>query len=119
MGDLTKNFSRSEFACKCGKCDAIAVDFELVNVLQDLREHTDKPITITSAYRCAKHNKAVGGATKSKHRLGIAADIQVKDFSPRDIAAYFRNQYPDKYGIGEYETFVHIDTRKAAARWKG
>lgn len=118
MGDLSKHFSRSEFACQCGKCESIAVDHELVEVLEKLRRHTGQPITITSAYRCAKHNRAVGGATKSKHRLGIAADIQVKNFPPRDIANYFRAEYPTQYGIGEYETFVHIDVRKDAARWK-
>ena len=117
MGDLSKHFNRSEFACKCGKCESIAVDYELVQVLEKLRAHCGQPITITSAYRCAKHNKAVGGATKSKHRLGIAADIQVKNFPPSDIAMYFRNEYPAKYGIGEYKTFTHIDVRKDAARW--
>lgn len=119
MGDLSPHFNRSEFACKCGKCDAIAVDYELVEVLEKLREHCGQPITITSSYRCAKQNKAVKGAPKSKHRLGIAADIQVKNFPARDIAAYFRNEYPTKYGVGEYETFTHIDTRKEPARWQG
>lgn len=119
MGNISKHFDREEFACKCCKCESIAVDHELIEVLEKLRNHTGQPITITSAYRCQKHNKSVGGATKSKHRLGIAADIQVKNFSPADIASYFRNQYPTKYGVGEYSSFVHIDVRQDAARWKG
>jgi|8_EtaG_2_1085327.scaffolds.fasta_scaffold126610_3 uncharacterized protein YcbK (DUF882 family) len=121
MGDISKNFNRSEFACKGEHCNCtpIAVDAELVNVLQKLRDHTEQPITITSAYRCENHNAAVGGVPSSKHRLGIAADIQVKNFTPHDIAMYLRNEYPDKYGIGEYSTFVHIDTRSGCARWTG
>ena len=119
MGNLSKNFNRDEFDCKCGNCTSIAVDAELVNVLQKLREHCGQPITINSAYRCEVHNERVGGATKSKHRLGIAADIVVKGFNPRDIAAYFRNEYPTKYGVGDYESFTHIDVRGNAARWEG
>lgn len=119
LGDLSKHFSRKEFACQCGECEPIAVDFELVEVLEKLREHCGQPITITSSYRCKAHNKSVGGAKNSKHRLGIAADIQVKNFPARDIAAYFRNEYPNKYGVGDYESFTHIDVRQKAARWKG
>ena len=117
MGNLSKHFNREEFACICGKCESIAVDHELIEVLEKLRVHCDQPIKVTSSYRCAKHNKAVGGATKSKHRLGIAADIQVKNYPAPDIAKYFRNEYPTQYGIGEYESFTHIDVRKDAARW--
>jgi len=119
MGDISKNFNRAEFHCKCGSCKPIAVDAELVNVLQELREHTAQPITITSSYRCEVHNEHVGGVPSSKHRLGIAADIQVKGFTPKDIAMYLRNSYPDKYGIGEYHDFVHIDVRSGCARWTG
>ena len=121
MGNISKNFNRDEFACKGQHCNCkpIAVDVELVNVLQALREHVGSPITINSSYRCESHNAAVGGAPSSKHKLGIAADIFVKGFSSADIAKYFRNQYPNQYGIGEYETFVHIDVRKNAARWTG
>ncbi len=32
MGDISPNFNRSEFHCKCGNCKPIAVDVELVNV---------------------------------------------------------------------------------------
>jgi len=119
VGDISKNFNRAEFHCKCGSCEPIAVDAELVNVIQELRDYCGQPITITSSYRCKKHNKKVGGAKHSKHRLGIAADIQVKGFPARDIAKYFRNNYPNQYGIGEYETFTHIDTRADKARWNG
>ena len=38
MGDLTKNFSRNEFKCKCGKCTNNYIDIRLVKGLQALRD---------------------------------------------------------------------------------
>ncbi len=48
----------------------------LVNFLLDpLRELYGKPITVSSGYRCARLNSAVGGSSTSEHRYGMAADI--------------------------------------------
>ena len=46
------------------------------NILDPLREAWGAPIVVTSGYRCAKLNKAVGGATNSQHLYGQAADIR-------------------------------------------
>ncbi len=45
------------------------------NVLDPLREAWGKPIRVTSGYRCARLNKAVGGVPTSHHLTGKAADI--------------------------------------------
>ena len=50
--------------------------------LQALRTALDKPLLITSAYRSAAHNKRVGGATHSQHRLGKAFDIRMENQNP-------------------------------------
>ncbi|EFB70384.1 hypothetical protein PROVRUST_08483, partial [Providencia rustigianii DSM 4541] len=42
-----------------------------------------KPVYVVSGRRCAKHNKAVGGAEHSQHLLGTAGDIKVKDVTPK------------------------------------
>ena len=49
---------------------------ELLEVLDDLREHYGKPIKITSGYRCTELNKLVGGSPTSAHVIGYAADLQ-------------------------------------------
>lgn len=46
------------------------------NILDPLREAWGAPIVVTSGYRCEKLNKAVGGAKKSQHLYGQAADIR-------------------------------------------
>jgi len=119
MGNISKHFNRSEFACKCGECRHIAVDKELVDVLEDVRTTFMQPVIITSSYRCTKHNAAVGGARTSMHLTGKAADIQIRNVAPSDVQKYFRNQYKGKYGIGSYNTFTHIDVRDNEARWNG
>jgi len=112
----SKWFKRSEFACKCG-CGFNSVDVELLTVLEDLREYFKRPITITSGNRCVTHNKKVQGEKGSMHVNGIAADIKVLDFTPLQVYTYLNTKYPDKYGIGLYSTWVHIDVRTNKARW--
>ena len=74
---MNKYFKRSEFACKCG-CGFAPVDNELLEVLSIVRVRFKSPVTINSACRCEAHNESVGGADGSKHKLGIAADIDIK-----------------------------------------
>ena len=48
-------------------------------VLDPLRRIIQKPIIITSGYRCEKLNKAIGGVSNSWHQQGNAADIHIAD----------------------------------------
>lgn len=116
MGDLTKNFSRSEFECSCG-CGFDDVDMELVEQLQEMRDELEASITITSACRCKAHNEAVGGAKASKHLLGIAADIIVNRCTTGFVYKYLDDKYPESHGIGKYKSFVHFDVRTKKGRW--
>ena len=115
---VSTNFRVKEFACTDGS-DPIFVDTELVNVLQKIRTHFGKSVTITSAYRTPTKNKACGGQTYSQHLYGKAADIKVKGVTPKKVAAYAEKLLPNKGGIGVYSTFTHIDVRTTKSRWKG
>jgi uncharacterized protein YcbK (DUF882 family) len=115
---LSANFKVKEFACTDGS-DPIFIDSNLVNVLQKIRTHFGKSVTITSAYRTPGRNKAIGGQAYSQHLYGKAADIKVKGVSPKTVAAYVEKIMPKSGGIGTYNTFTHIDTRSTKARWKG
>ena len=83
------------------------------NVLDPLRKAYGKPIVVTSGYRCAELNKLVGGAAKSQHVYGQAADIRSVSDSPRDNKALFDliiklhlpfDQLIDEYGYN----WVHV-----------
>ena len=115
---VSTNFKVREFACTDGS-DPIFIDTDLVTVLQKIRAHFGKAVTITSAYRTPTRNKAVGGTTYSQHLYGMAADIKIKGISPKKVADYAETLLLGKGGIGTYDTFTHIDVRAAKARWKG
>lgn len=126
MGDITKNFSHSEFLCECG-CGFGLQDVRLAVVLQRLRDHLNRIyeegayITISGPERCAKHNKEEGGAEHSKHIEGIACDFKAytkdKKLISSDIVYEILNSwYPDTFGIGLYWNRVHLDTRVKKAR---
>ena len=120
---LAPSFTVREFRCRDGS-DAIMIDQTLVVLLQAIREHFNKPITITSGYRTGTHNTAVGGSKSSQHLLGKAADIQVADTTVEAVAAYAESLMPDWGGVGRYPVkagrtkgWVHVDTRAKKSRW--
>lgn len=134
MGNLTKNISDFELRCKCGICNVRIQDHEpIIQVVQDACDHfaklSGKPVIlkITSAARCYGYNRQpahLGGAgsnDESQHPRCSAMDIKLfvngNFIKPDYVAEYFDEKYPDTYGIGNYKTFTHIDTRAIKARW--
>ena len=120
---LAPDFKVRELRCRDGS-DTVMVDETLTVVLQCIREHFGKPVTITSGYRTPAHNAAVGGAKSSQHLLGRAADIRVQGISVEDVAAYAESLMPDWGGVGRYPVkagratgWVHVDTRQNKSRW--
>ena len=120
---LSKNFKSTEFDCHgSGCCTSTLIDDDLIKYVQKIREHFNKPITITSGYRCPTHNSRIGGATGSRHSKGQAADIVVSGVASREVAKYAESI--GIKGIGLYETnadghFTHIDTRGTKSFWYG
>lgn len=105
---LTKNFSVSEFACKC--CGVNGMIPVFMSRLQSLRDIYGRPMVITSGYRCEKHNTAIGGHKNSQHKFGLACDIHCLDSNERykmveiAVGLGFR-------GVGVAKTFLHLDLR--------
>jgi uncharacterized protein YcbK (DUF882 family) len=123
MGDLSRNFNRSEFACKGEDCcnHSAPVHPDLIEALQALRDRIGKPLSITSGFRCNRHNTAIGGEDQSFHTLGMAADVACPDgISPGQLAALAEGiDLFREGGIGIYPSWVHLDVRKnGKARWR-
>ncbi len=115
---LSTNFRVREFACSDGS-DPVFIDSELVTILQKIRTHFGRAVTITSAYRTPSHNKKVGGAVYSQHQYGKAADISLRGVSSDKVATFADKLMPNRGGIGTYNTFTHIDVRASKSRWNG
>ena len=113
---LSENFNSTEFDCHgFGCCRETKVSLQLVDILQSVRNHFGKAVTINSGYRCKTHNKAVGGASKSNHMNGIAADIAVSGIEPIEVAKYLESI--GVKGIGLYTWGCHVDIREKKAFW--
>jgi len=122
IGNLSKNLSRSEFACKC-RCGFDTADIETVRVIQDVCDHFECSVVINSGCRCEAHNTKVGGTKGSKHLEGRAADcvfvLKGTPINPTEVHYYLVSEYPKGYGFGLYASFNHIDTRSGPpARWE-
>jgi uncharacterized protein YcbK (DUF882 family) len=120
---LTTNFSLSEFNKHNFEVptDVLKNLLELAKNLQVLRDEVKKPIKITSGYRPAQHNAKIGGATKSRHITGEAADFKIEGYTPKQVAAIIEKLIAagkmEQGGIGTYSTWTHYDIRGTKARW--
>lgn len=116
---ISSHFGRSEFACRCG-CGFDTVDIELIEALETVRQYFMAPVVITSGCRCEKHNLDIGGSYNSQHTKGRAADFKVQGHTPQEVHNFLTRTYKDKYGIGLYDGWNHLDTRSGKkARWNG
>ena len=115
---LSKHFHEREFACNhCGKLASIGVPAELVDILEQVREHFRRPVHVTSGYRCPVHNRNVGGARHSQHLRGTAADIVVNGVPASRVHAFLRSIRGDQGGLGQYRRFTHVDIGPDGRRW--
>ena len=105
------NFTAREMASK--REGELLIDPPSMDRLQTLRNNLARPMVITSAYRSAAHNKAVGGASASLHMEGKAFDVVVGNHDPHAFIAAARTA--GFTGIGTYprQGFIHIDTGPA------
>ena len=115
---LSEHFKVYEFRCK-DNTDPIFVSTSLVEILESIRKHFNKTVYINSAYRNPAYNAMIGGAKKSMHMYGMAADIHINGVTPKQIAEFAETLIPDTGGIGIYDNFCHIDVRVVKSRWNG
>ena len=92
------NFSPAEIACRgTGK---LLINEPALDKLQALRDRLGKPLIVRSAYRSPEHNRAVGGATRSKHMDGAAFDIAMANHDPVAFEAVRRGDQQARRSAG-------------------
>ena len=73
-------------------------------VLQPVREHFGKSVTVNSAYRSPESNAAVGGSKTSDHCKGMAADIEIVGVANADLAQWIMDNLEYTQLILEFYT---------------
>lgn len=74
---ISPHFKLGEMACKDGS-DKVLYSTELMEKLEELRAYGGFTVSINSGYRTKAYNSRIGGASKSQHIQGTAADVVVK-----------------------------------------
>lgn len=137
MGDMTRNFSRHEFACHCG-CGLDAISPRLVDAVQELRDRLnilyassddiprnpagEIPIRVSSGCRCERHNRHIGGSATSRHvKPCDAADVIAHGLTSAQLydAALDVPILRMSGGLGVYPErgHLHVDLRGYPVRW--
>lgn len=104
------NFRESEF--KCLHCGKVNMQPEFMKKLQMLRTAFNKPMWITSGYRCPEHPIEVKKAAPGVHATGCAVDVAVQG---QDAYELLRLAFQFRFtGIGVQQKgsgrFIHLDT---------
>lgn len=115
-------FKTSEFACQCinPSCKEQRISKELISKLVKLRIRIAEPITVTSGFRCGKHQEKLRSegvntvvAKKSTHELGDAVDLKpIRMKIPQFLV--FAAEFFE--AIGTAKTFLHLDLRTGKQR---
>lgn len=109
----TPNFRLEEFMCPCGNCSSNHTKLGLLTALQEVRDILKEPISIVSGFRCAAHNKTVGGSETSSHLYGLAADLKIHDskYAFKLMKAIFRSNRFERIGYGKMDgtLCLHVD----------
>jgi uncharacterized protein YcbK (DUF882 family) len=123
MGNVTKNFSRWEWACQCG-CGFDQLAQPTIDLIQKIRDVSGEKLTITSGCRCPEHNAYVFGAKNSLHLpdkdgFGWALDFRYsrggsgwRRSNQRTMELYVYADQCGAGGIGLYHGRIHIDQRQ-------
>ena len=117
---LSKNFSLEEFT-RSETADRVGIKnrplFEhvlnlsfLASRMEVLRRILDnRPISITSGYRCHELNVTVGGSATSDHLKGLACDFfKPIGYSDNELKNLFLSKFGNFDQIIIYSSFIHV-----------
>ena len=107
--DSSKYFSKAELQCKCG-CEQAPMDTQFLMMIDELREKLNKPLRVSSGFRCPSHNSKVSGTGETgPHTTGMAIDLAVdRTFAYETLKIAMAMGFT---GIGIASSFVHVDIR--------
>ncbi len=98
----------------CGCCGKSDMDDEFMRVLQSIRDEMQRPLKITSGFRCEKHNSKVSSTGKTgPHTFAKAADILISGADAMRLFAVAQKHGVSGVGMSQRgdhaKRFVHLD----------
>ena len=109
-------FTRSQTAARRGIDNSLSIDAKEVanlkalceTILQPVRDALG-PVQITSGYRSATLNVAIGGSKRSQHVHGLAADIVVAGHTPLAVCRWIYANHTDYDQLShEFAEWAHV-----------
>jgi len=107
------HFILREFQCSDGT-DILLLHPVLTKWLNRLRKELG-PISINSGFRTHAYNEKIGGARRSGHLVGMAADVVAINATNEKVLSFAKRH--DFGGIGQYQNFLHLDVFGNLRRW--
>lgn len=118
LAEVTKSQTASRLGISNapGKEELESLKLVAEKVFQPVREHFNVPIAVTSGYRSAALNKAIGGAKRSEHMMGRALDLDADihgEVTNKQIFEFIRdnltfNQLIWEFGDDDSPDWVHV-----------
>lgn len=126
MVKLSENFTLNEFL-KSETAERLEIDnrpsvkvidnlkWLTLAIMQPVRTHFGSIVIITSGFRCAMLNKAVGGQPSSQHLMGQACDFIMPNVNPKIVFDYIKNNLDFDQLLFEYDKkgnrWIHVSHR--------
>lgn len=84
-----------------------------LRVLEPVRKRIGAPLLVSSGYRCARLNQAIGGSPTSQHIKGEAVDIWTGAMDAADLHSLIIATVPefDQIYLHRKNNFVHVSYR--------
>ena len=107
------HFSPAEMQCR--HCRQSAMNGAFMDRLQALRLVFGTPMVISSGYRCAIHNAAIGAGPHSAHVQGRAVDVSIYGKQALVLIDYARDcgftgiGVQQKFNLPLNRRFIHVD----------
>lgn len=88
-------------------------------VLEPVRSHYNRPVTVNSGYRCLELNRAIGSKDTSQHITGHAVDFEIAGIDNHELAIWCRDNLDYDQLIAEYLADGSPDAGWIHISWTG
>lgn len=113
------HFSNDELRCKCG-CGMMLMHPDFMRRLESLRKTHNKPMLVSSAYRCPNHNNSVSHTgSQGPHTTGMAIDILISGEDAYELIHAAIGEGFAGIGVMQHgpheKRFIHLDRLESTA----